>query len=173
MTVSVPVSQAWQPPQGDFFKLNFDGACFNDGVDSSYGAVVRNRNGEVIAAISAKGGAVRDSEEVEMLACRKALEFAINAGFMEVILEGDNIRVLKTVAQAQPNLARLGFIYEDIWCLIAGFRSFSVNCVRRSANGIAHALARFARLSDNEIVWLEEDPPPAVDALYLDSSILH
>ena len=90
-----------------------------------------------------------------------------------MILEGDNTRVLKTVAQAQPNLARLGFIYEDIWCLIAGFRSFSVNCVRRSANGVAHALVRFVRLFDNEIVWLEEDPPPAVDALYLDSSILH
>ena len=98
VTVSVPVSQAWQPPQGDFFKLNFDGACFNDGADSGSGAVVRNRNGEVMAAISAKGGVVRDSEEVEVLACRKALEFAIDAGFMEVILEGDNARVLKTVA---------------------------------------------------------------------------
>ena len=116
---------------------------------------------------------MRDSEEVEVLACCKALEFAIDAGFMEVILEGDNARVLKTVAQAQPDLAQLGFIYEDIWCLIAGFRSFSVNCVRRSANGVAHALARFARLSDNVTIWLEEDPPLAVDALYLDSSILH
>ena len=56
MTVSVLVSQAWQPPQGDFFKLNFNGACFNNGADSSYRAVVRNGNGEVMAAISAKGG---------------------------------------------------------------------------------------------------------------------
>ena len=56
--------------------------------------------GEVMATISVKGEAVRDSEEVEVLACRKALEFAIGAGFMEVILEGDNARVLKTVAQA-------------------------------------------------------------------------
>ena len=80
---------------------------------------------------------------------------------------------MKTVAQAQPNLAQLGFIYEDIWCLPSGFRSFSVNCVRCNANGVAHMLARFARLSDNETVWLEEDPPLVVDALYLDSSILH
>ena len=100
VTVPVSASQAWQPPQRDFFKLNFDGACFNNGADSSYGAVVRNGNGEVMAAISAKGGAVRDNEEVEVLACCKALEFVIDAGFMEVILEGDNARVLKTVAQA-------------------------------------------------------------------------
>ena len=78
--------------------MNFDGACFNNGADSGYGAVVRNGNGEVMAAISAKGGAVKDSEEVEVLACRKALEFAIDAGFLEVILESDNARVMKTVA---------------------------------------------------------------------------
>ena len=30
--------------------------------------------------------------------CRKALEFAIDAGFKEVILEGDNAMVTKTVS---------------------------------------------------------------------------
>ena len=54
-----------------------------------------------------------------------------------------------------------------------GFRSISSNCVKRSANSVDHALARFARLIDNEIIWMEEDPPPAVDALYLDSSFLN
>ena len=173
VSVHVPTSQAWQPPQGEFFKLNFDGASFDNGATSGYGAVIRNGNGEVMAAVSAKGGVVRDSEELEVMACRNALEFAINAGFMEVILEGDNALVMKTVSQAQPNFSRLGLIYEDIWCLATGFRSISTSYVRRSANGVAHALAKFARLSDNDIVWMEEDPPPAVDALYLDSSLLN
>ena len=53
-----------------------------------------------MAAVSAKGGVVRDNEELEVMACRNALEFAINAGFMEVILEGDNALVMKTVSQA-------------------------------------------------------------------------
>ena len=51
-----------------------------------------------------------------------------------------------------------------------GFRTITYNCVRRSANSVVHALARFARLLDQEFVWLEEDPSPAMDALYLDSS---
>ena len=51
-----------------------------------------------MAVVSAKGGAVRDSEELEVMACRKALEFAIDPGFMEVILEGDNALVMKTVS---------------------------------------------------------------------------
>ena len=80
--------------------MNFDGASFDNGATSGYGAVIRNGNGEVMAAVSAKGGVVRDSEELEVMACRNALEFAINAGFMEVILEGDNALVMKTVSQA-------------------------------------------------------------------------
>ena len=64
-------------------------------------------------------------------------------------------------------------MYEDIWCLVAGFRSISSNCVRRSASSVAHALARFARLIDTEIIWMEEDPLPMVDALYLDFSFLN
>ena len=135
--------------------------------------MIGNEKGEVMAALAAKGGVVQDSEEVEAMACHKALEFAIDTSFMEIILEGDNALVMKTVSQAQPNLSRLGLIYEDIWCLTVGFRSISTNCVRCSANSVAHALARSARLIDDEILWMEEDPPLVVDALYLDSSLLN
>ena len=137
---------------GSLHKLNFDSACFDDGADLCYGAVIRNEKGKVMATIAVRGGAVRDSEEVEVMACRKALEFAIDAGFTKIILEGDNAMVMKTISQAQPNLSQLGLIYEDIWCLVASFKSISSNCVRRNANSVAHALARFARLIDNEIV---------------------
>ena len=30
--IHVPAQQTWQPPQGSVFKLNFDGACFDDGL---------------------------------------------------------------------------------------------------------------------------------------------
>ena len=53
-----------------------------------------------MAAIAVRGGAVRDSEEVEVMACRKALEFAIDAGFTEIILESDNAMVMKLISQA-------------------------------------------------------------------------
>ena len=59
----------------------------------------------MMATISTKGGTMRDSEEVKVMACCKALEFAIDAGFTEVILEGDNAMVMKTVSQAQPNFS--------------------------------------------------------------------
>ena len=81
--------------------------------------------------------------------------------------------IMKVISQAQQYFSHLGLIYEDIWCLVEGFRTITYNCVRRNANSVAHALARFARLLDQEIVWLEEDPPPATNALYLDYSFLN
>ena len=56
--------------------------------------MIRNEKGEVMAALAAKGGVVRDSEEVEVLACHKSLKFAIDAGLMEIILEGDSALVM-------------------------------------------------------------------------------
>lgn len=123
--------------------MNFDGAVF-DGVDGSgYGVVIRNEKGEVMVAISAKGGAISDSEEVEALACRKALEVAVDTGFTDLIIEGDNVAMMKTIAQVQQeSYSRLGLICEDIWCLLAGFNSVRTSCVRRSANNVAHVLAK-------------------------------
>ena len=66
--IHVLAQQTWQPPQGSVFKLNFDGACFDDGAASGYEAVIRNEKGEVMAAIAERGGVVQDSEEVEVMA---------------------------------------------------------------------------------------------------------
>ena len=41
--------------------------------------------------------------------------------------------------------------------------------IRRIANGVAHSLARFARHLSEDIVWLEDSPLSALEALYLDS----
>ena len=41
--------------------------------------------------------------------------------------------------------------------------------IRRTANGVAHSLACFARHLSEDIVWLEDSPPSALEALYLDS----
>ena len=46
-----------------------------------------------MAAMSV-GPPVSSSEEAELLACRKAVEFATDAGFSELVIEGDNSNVM-------------------------------------------------------------------------------
>lgn len=95
------------------------------------------------------GPFVRHSEEAEIVACQKALEFAIDAGFSDLVVEGDNVNVMRAIALTCMDNSRLGIVIEDIHCLMSGLRWSSVSCVKHSANATAHCLARFARnLSD-------------------------
>ena len=105
----------------------------------------------------------------EVLACRKALEFALDAGFSDLIVEGDNTTVMNSITLAQSDLSCLGNIYDDICCLAEGLRHVEFNSISRSANRVAHSLAHYAKHLDEDIVWLEDSPPPALEALYLDS----
>ena len=146
-------------------------AVFANG--AGIGAVIHNAAGEVMAVLFARGAVVNDSVEAEAVACRSALEFAIDAGISELIIEGDNATVMSAVSSSSPNWSHLGVIYDDVRCLAADFRHVVFSCVRRSANSMAHSLARYAHLLDEEVVWLEESPPPACEALLFDSSFIN
>ena len=122
-----------------------------------------------MAAMSSKGPAVMDSEEAEILACRQAMEFAIDAGFADLVVEGDNSNVLHSISQSQADWSRLGNLYDDVRSLAARLRFVEFHCIRRTANGVARSLARFARHICEDCIWLEESPPPAQEALYVDS----
>ncbi|XP_075636558.1 uncharacterized protein LOC142608763 [Castanea sativa] len=147
--------QKWHPPSGSFYKLNFDATVFSDTCSTRFGAIIRNNLGEVMVAMSAKGLGVMDSEEAEVLACQRALEFAVDAGFEELVIEGDNSTVINSIASLRALQSRLGNIYGDIRLLAAGSKS------------------RYARSIDKDIFSMEESPPPAIEALYLDSLSLN
>ena len=142
-------------------------------IGASIGAVIRNVAGEVMAALSARGAAVNDSEEAKAVACRSALEFAIDARFSKLIIEGDNATVMSAVSSSSPNWSHLGFIYDDVRCLVAALRHVVFSCIRHSANFVAHSLAHYANVLDEEVVWLEESPPPTCEALLFDSSFIN
>ena len=74
----------WQPPLESIFMLNFDATTFSKLSNFDFDAIICNEKAKVIAFMLVKGNPMGDSEEVETLACRKALEFAINVGFSKI-----------------------------------------------------------------------------------------
>ena len=100
-----------------------------------------------------------------------AVEFAIDVGFLELVIEGDNVVVMTSLSHGGPNMSQLGHVVHDIQWLATGLRWASFSHVRRSANSVAHVLARHAKNVVEDMIWLEETPPPAVEALYFD--VLH
>ena len=51
---------------------------------TGYGVIIRNNNGEVKAASSTRGASAFGSEEVEVLACHHAVEYAFGLGIRDL-----------------------------------------------------------------------------------------
>uniref|UniRef100_A0A7N2MKH7 non-specific serine/threonine protein kinase n=1 Tax=Quercus lobata TaxID=97700 RepID=A0A7N2MKH7_QUELO len=106
-------------------------AVFSDLKCSGFGAIIRNAAGEVMAGMSVKGPYVNDSEEAEVLACRKAIEFTVEASFSELVIEGDSANVMRAISIPLANKSLLGHIYEDICSYLDRLHSASISWVRR------------------------------------------
>ena len=166
------ISDQWQPPLPDVYKLNFDAAVFSGLNRTGIGTIIRNDKGEVMAATSAVGPSAENSEEPKLMACRRSLEFAVDAGFSSLITEGDNANVIQAISSSLPNNSFLGCMVDDIRHLIHGLYWARTNQIRRGGNTVAHVLAQFARNLDEDLVWIEDSPPPALAALFHDISLL-
>ena len=66
----------------------------------------------------AKGPEVSCSMEAELLACRKAIEFAVDADFSELVIEGDNSSAMTTISTMKIDQSLLGNVVGDIQHLI-------------------------------------------------------
>ena len=114
------VGDVWKPPPNSVFKLNFDAAVFVEAERTGFGAIIRNDKGEVMAAMSTGGPPVSSSKEAELLACRKVVEFATDAGFSELVIEGDNSNVMKALSSSLADRSHLGNVVDDVHNLVCG-----------------------------------------------------
>nr|XP_023921668.1 uncharacterized protein LOC112033124 [Quercus suber] len=173
--LAVPTRQqlsgdVWQPPSQAKYKLNFDATIFLGLDRSSFGAIIRNEKGEVMAAVIASGLKVNTSDEAELLACQRAIELVVDVGFLRLIIEGDSSNVIQAISSPLENSSLFGNVVNDIRRLVWGLQWARVNCVRREANKVAHVLTQYARNTlDEDLFWMEDSPPPALETLYHDS----
>ena len=71
-----------------------------------------------MAAMTTSGPKVTTSDEVELLAYRRAIEFAVDAGFSRLIIEGDNSNVIQAISSPLEKFSLFGNVVDDIRHLI-------------------------------------------------------
>ena len=113
-----------------------------------------------MAALSAKGPPVMGSEEAEIFACCRAVEFAVECRFLELVLERDNQALMDALNKRKGLSSWLGRILQDVLCMLDRLRWVQIAFVKRSANSVAHVLTRYAKDLVEDIVWTEDSPPP-------------
>ena len=123
-----------------------------------------------MVAMAAKGPKVLCSEEAELLACRKAIEFVVDASFFELVIERDNSPAMKAISTLKDYQSMLENVIGDIQHLIRNLQWVSIECTRRGGERVAHVLAQFARNISEDIYWMEDLPPIAREALYQDAT---
>ena len=158
----------WIPLPQAVYKLNYDAAVFEDFASSGFGAVIRNSTGEVMAVMTVKGLTIRGSEVAELLACRKALEFAVDAGFLVLIVKGDSVTATRCIALGSNIQSVMGNVVGDIRHLLGALEWAFVSCTKRNGNRVAHVLARYAQNVNVDSYWMEEVPSVAVEYVNID-----
>ena len=162
----------WTPPPQAVYKLNYNAAVFEDSASFGFGAVIRNSIGEVMAVMTVKGLVVQGSEVAELLACHKALEFAIDASFTVLIVEGDSVNATRCIALGSDIQSAIGHVVGDTRHLLGALEWASMSCTKRNGNRVAHVLARHAQNVNVDLFWMEEVPSIAVECVNIDASLI-
>ena len=116
----------WKPPDSGLYKINFDGALFADQGSAGIGVVIRDWEGQVIAALSEKVRHPGSVDLVEALATRRAISFAKELNIHQMVIEGDSLRVIQAINEARPVQTLYGHVVDNIRFLSSSYRcSFS------------------------------------------------
>jgi hypothetical protein len=83
-------ASAWKAPEGDWLKINIDGAYCPSSKIGSWGFIARDCQGEGVLAGAGNEGHDLDALMEESIACLKALEVARHHGISHIVLETDS-----------------------------------------------------------------------------------
>lgn len=132
----------WKKPELGWFSCNIDAAVFEREGRSSFGCVLRNDQGQFIAAYGGFWAGIVDPKIAEALAFKEALSWLKRRRCSDVHIELDSLAVVQAFESNSKDSSYLGAIIEDCHSIVKDLGSYSVYFIRRSANTVAHVLAR-------------------------------
>lgn len=159
-------SRSWQRPQEGWVKVNLDAAVFESISAIGVGGVIRDESGRLLRAMCTQIPGVWSPREAEALSLKEVLSLVKNNGFTRCIFETDS----KLLADACQNGSGRSYFHSIVDDCVAGLKHFDsmlVQFVHRSANGVAHALARVSHSMSDFQEW-EHVPNFLMDVITFD-----
>ena len=160
----------WYSPQTSQHKVNYDGALFKEIWQAGVGVMVRDANGRVCGALSDRIVLPGTVEEVEAIACKKAVQFALQLGLVEVVFEGDSKTITTAINSRSPCYSLFGHLLEDVKALALNFVSATFVHVKRQGNAVADKLAKASKTIPCPHFW-SNDITSDVQQLVIHDSI--
>ena len=161
----------WKPPLPGFFKVNVDRALFAKSKQSGVGVIVRDGEGNVVAAMCRKLDLPLSVLETEAKAFEFALAFAEEVGLRDVVFEADSQLLINAVHGTGEATSSVLNIIQGVLRKVQGFRTFDFLHTKRQGNAPAHLLDQQAQKVESLVVWLEECPSQVAHACAKDVSL--
>ena len=122
------------------------------------GVVIINSSGQVIGALSDIIHLPSAIDDVEAIAFRRAISFAMEIGVEEVVFEGDSETIIKALNSDSSCLSSFCHIVEDIRALALNFASCCFSHVKGQGNAVVDKLAKLAKYSPCPRCWSDGIP---------------
>ncbi|OEL30035.1 hypothetical protein BAE44_0008947 [Dichanthelium oligosanthes] len=151
----------WAKPREGYLKINVDGAFRENMKSGGWGFVVRDQQGEAVAAGAGNLQHIIDPAQAEAMACLQALYFASASGMNRVELETDASIMRTALLGSQLDKSSLGVLFREIkYQMYVNFTDVRVVYTPRSCNTVAHHLAGVgASLAPGGVlIWPNEVP---------------
>ena len=120
---------AWSPLEAPQYKINYDAATFAEDNNAGLGVVIRNSEGLIMALLTQQIPLPATVIEIKALAARRVMEFALEIGLDNIVLEGDNESLFKALKSGDKSLAQHGHLTKDLLFLSSHFFAFNVSFV--------------------------------------------
>jgi len=150
------VRTQWSPPPVGRLKCNVDAAVF--GSRAGFGAVVRNHDGAFVAAVGGQLECGPDPYLAEAMAVREALSWLKGLSLLNIDLESDCLNLCTAYNSLALDLSYVGLVVKQCQLIANDMGIVCVRHIGRSANQIAHALARAIGSSSVPISWVNSPP---------------
>ncbi|XP_031127606.1 uncharacterized protein LOC116029699 [Ipomoea triloba] len=154
---TIPSPYNWSPPTENLIKCNVDAAVNDNG--ASYGVVIQDHNGKYVDACDGRLGLVRDPLLAETMAAKEALSWLKASGYSNLIFETDCLTFCNSFHSNSSDLSYVGVLVKQCCDIARDIENVYVHHVRRSANHVAHVLARAAGSLSGSRSW--GSVPPA------------
>ena len=122
------------------------------------GVIIRDSEGMVIVALSQKLALPLGALEIESKAMEVEVQFALDVGVRDVMLEGDSKCICNALQGLGETASSVQNVVAGMIHLAQAFRSIAFSHTKKQANVPAHLLAQYAANINNYVAWLEECP---------------
>ena len=134
--------------------------------------VIRDSKGMVIATLSKRIPLPPTMEDMEALACKKAISFSIKLRLQVMVFKVDSEIIYNHLVSDSTCMTAFGHIIEDSRCLATSLRSVSYSHVRWKGNRVADKLAKLAKFLYEPQIWIEDIHSDVTNYVILDKSIM-